>query len=75
LDNKDESKMAAGEKEEQTVVVEESASVQAVRLVAQRFTQKEGVDYNERFAPVVKYKSLRIDIVKGGIEPSSSLSL
>ena len=32
------------------------------RLVAKGFTQKEGIDYNETFAPVVKYKSLRIII-------------
>lgn len=30
------------------------------RLVAKRFTQVEGVDYNEIFSPVVKHVSIRI---------------
>jgi hypothetical protein len=30
------------------------------RLCARGFTQKHGIDYNETFAPVLKYKSLRI---------------
>jgi transposase InsO family protein len=30
------------------------------RLVAQGFSQREGVDYNETFAPVLHYKTLRV---------------
>ena len=31
-----------------------------VKLAAKRYAQKEGVDYNEIFSPVVKYSSIRM---------------
>ena len=30
------------------------------RVVAQGFTQNEGIDYNELFAPIAKYKTIRM---------------
>jgi hypothetical protein len=31
-------------------------------LVAKGFSQKEGIDYNETYAPVVRYESIRMVI-------------
>ena len=33
------------------------------RLVAKGYTQKEGVDFNEVFSPVVKHSSIRVLLV------------
>ena len=33
------------------------------RLVAEGFTQKEGIDYHEIFSPIVKFKTIHIMLV------------
>ncbi|CAM8902297.1 unnamed protein product [Rhodiola kirilowii] len=37
------------------------------RLVAKGFTQKEGIDFNEIFAPVVKYKTMKLLIAMAAV--------
>ena len=39
--------------------VDESVEKYKARFVAKGFSQKEGIDYEETFAPVVRYSSIR----------------
>jgi hypothetical protein len=40
-------------------VVDESIEKYKARFVARRFSQKEGIDYEETFVPVARYTSIR----------------
>ena len=42
------------------VYTEKSNNLKKARLVAQGYAQKEGIDYEETFAPVIRYDSVRL---------------